>query len=109
MNHRETYTGITDIDRARTISTLGELAVDLSLKRFTERFQSPGHVRLLRAPPNLTNNAAGWPSVAAICEMLDDSSGAALSPEDAQTYVDRHGLPYVDIDELAVDSPERTD
>lgn len=122
VNHRETYTGITDIDRARTISALSELAADPSLEGFTERFRSPGHVRLLRATPNLLEQrrghtefavklavAAGRPPVAAICEMLDDSSGAALSPEDAQAYADRHGLPYVDIDELTGDSPKRTD
>lgn len=122
VNHRETYTGITDDDRARTISALGDLAADPSLERFTEGFHSPGHVRLLRAAPNLLEQrrghtefavklavAAGRPPVAAICEMLDDSSGGALSPENAQMYADRHGLPYVDIDELTVDTPTRTE
>jgi 3,4-dihydroxy 2-butanone 4-phosphate synthase len=40
--------------------------------------------------------AADLPPAAVVCEMLDDTSGGALSPAAARTYADRNDLVYVE-------------
>jgi 3,4-dihydroxy 2-butanone 4-phosphate synthase len=109
VNHRDTFTGITDDDRALTISRIGELAADADAAAFAEEFRAPGHVHLLRAAPDLLDDreghtelgialadAADQPPAAVVCEMLDDRTGQALVPEDARSYADRHDLVYVE-------------
>jgi 3,4-dihydroxy 2-butanone 4-phosphate synthase len=118
VNHRETFTGITDADRALTISELGGLAAAPDYDAFVESFRAPGHVHLLRAAPDLLADREGHtelgialaeaadrePAVV-VCEMLDDETGGALSPADARAYARRHGFVYVEgadlIDRLA--------
>jgi 3,4-dihydroxy 2-butanone 4-phosphate synthase len=109
VNHRETFTGITDADRALTISELGALAAAPDYDRFVDAFRAPGHVHLLRAAPDLLDDRKGHtelgvalahaadrePAVV-VCEMLDDETGGALSPTDARAYARRHGLVYVE-------------
>jgi 3,4-dihydroxy 2-butanone 4-phosphate synthase len=109
VNHRDTYTGITDEDRATTIAELAEAADDPTGTDFAAAFRAPGHVHLLRAAPNLLADreghtelgialaeGAGREPAVVVCEMLDDQTGEALSPEDAQAYAERHGLPYLE-------------
>ncbi|WP_255195030.1 3,4-dihydroxy-2-butanone-4-phosphate synthase [Halorarius litoreus] len=109
VNHRDTFTGITDVDRALTISRIGELAADAATVDFAAEFRAPGHVHLLRAAPELLADreghtelgialadAADLPPAAVVCEMLDDESGQALLPADARAYADRNGLVYVE-------------
>jgi 3,4-dihydroxy 2-butanone 4-phosphate synthase len=109
VNHRETFTGITDEDRALTISALGSLAASPDYATFVESFRAPGHVHLLRAAPDLLDDrkghtelgialaaAAGREPAVVVCEMLDDATGAALTPADARAYAERHGLVYVE-------------
>ncbi|WP_254272510.1 3,4-dihydroxy-2-butanone-4-phosphate synthase [Haloarcula marina] len=109
VNHRETFTGITDEDRALTIRELGAAAADPDSEAFAADFRSPGHVHLLRAAPDLLADreghtefgvalaaAADQPPAAVVCEMLDDETGAALSPAAARSYADRQGLVYVE-------------
>ncbi|WP_253736511.1 3,4-dihydroxy-2-butanone-4-phosphate synthase [Halohasta salina] len=113
VNHRETFTGITDEDRALTISELGGAAAAVESgydeADFADDFRTPGHVHLLRAAPNglvdrtghtelgiALAEAAGQPPAVVVCEMLDDETGRARSPVDAETYADRHGLVYVE-------------
>ncbi len=112
INHRDTFTGITDSDRALTIRRVGE-AVDAVMTGhefdFGNEFRSPGHVALLRAAENLVFNRfgqtelsvalaemAGIPPAVAICEMLDSNSGKALSKENAIRYAEQNGIPFVD-------------
>lgn len=112
VNHRRTFTGITDIDRALTITRLGEVAKQSlngnSISLGTE-FRSPGHVPLLRAAPNLLKDrkgqtelsivlarAANVTPVVAICEMLDGATGRALSKKDAMRYAEKKGLAFVE-------------
>ncbi len=50
INHRETFTGIPDGDRALTIQEFGRLCGDMPddvMGEFGRRFRSPGHVQLL--------------------------------------------------------------
>jgi 3,4-dihydroxy 2-butanone 4-phosphate synthase len=109
VNHRETFTGITDDDRALTISRLGEAARVPEAVDFAGEFRAPGHVHLLRAAPNLLDDrqghtelavalaeAADQPPAAVVCEMLDSDTGGARSPADARAYARRHGLAYVE-------------
>jgi 3,4-dihydroxy 2-butanone 4-phosphate synthase len=109
VNHRDTYTGITDEDRATTITELAEAADNPTGTDFAAAFRAPGHVHLLRAAPNLLADreghtelgialaeGAGREPAVVVCEMLDDQTGEALSPEDAQAYAERHGLPYLE-------------
>lgn len=108
VNHRDTYTGITDADRALTISALGRAAADPTEYDFAGTFRAPGHVHLLRGAPNLLADrqghtelalalarAAGVPPAVVVCEMLADGGGA-LSPADARAYADWNGLVYVE-------------
>ena len=109
VNHRDTFTGITDEDRSLTITELAALAADPHPEEFADSFRSPGHVHLLRAAPELLAdreghtelgialaNAAGQPPAAVVCEMLDDETGGALSPADARAYAADEGLHYVE-------------
>ncbi|MFB6118879.1 3,4-dihydroxy-2-butanone-4-phosphate synthase [Halosegnis sp.] len=108
VNHRDTFTGITDDDRALTIARLGEAARVPESIDFAAEFRAPGHVHLLRAAPSagdrqghtelalLLADAADQPLAAVVCEMLDDETGGALSPEDARAYARRHGFAYVE-------------
>ncbi|MFC7076642.1 3,4-dihydroxy-2-butanone-4-phosphate synthase [Haloarcula halophila] len=109
VNHRDTFTGITDEDRSLTIRELAAVAADPDPAVFTEQFRAPGHVHLLRAAPGLLADrmghtelglalaaAADQPPAVVVCEMLDDETGAALPPAAARAYADREGLTYVE-------------
>jgi 3,4-dihydroxy 2-butanone 4-phosphate synthase len=112
VNHRSTFTGITDRDRAITIRALAE-QVKRSLNGggadFPRQFRTPGHVAILRAADRLLDQrwgqtelsialaiGAGVTPAMVICEMLDDDTGLALTRKDAETYARRHGLIFVD-------------
>ena len=113
VNHRDSFTGITDEDRALTITELRHAAAAPDPTAFTEAFRAPGHVHLLKAAPNLLSDrlghtelavvladAADQPPAAVVCEMLDDESGEALPPAAARTYGERNGIPYVEGSEI---------
>jgi 3,4-dihydroxy 2-butanone 4-phosphate synthase len=108
VNHRDTYTGITDDDRSNTITALGRAAAAPDETDFAEKFRVPGHVHLLRGAPGLLDERRGHtelglalatvadrPPAVVVCEMLDDAGGA-LSPADARAYADRNGFVYVE-------------
>jgi 3,4-dihydroxy 2-butanone 4-phosphate synthase len=111
VNHRDGFTGVTDDDRALTVRRLGEVSGDetYGIDAFADEFRTPGHVHLLRAAPGLLDDrrghtelglalarAAGVAPAVAGCEMLDDTTGGALSTADARAYARRHDLPFVD-------------
>lgn len=113
VNHRDTYTGITDRDRAHTISALAAAAAGVQegsydARDFAAGFRSPGHVHLLRAAPSLRERqghtelgialaeAADRPGAVVVCEMLDDATGAAVPPSAARDYADRSDLVFVE-------------
>lgn len=113
VNHRDTYTGITDADRALTITRLAEAATSPESFDFSQQFHAPGHVHLLRAAPELLSDrqghtelgvalaaAAGQPPAVVVCEMLDDETGTERSPASARAYARRHGLVYVEGSDL---------
>ena len=116
VNHRETFTGITDEDRALTIVELASAAAaaaadpgDYGPEDFAAEFRAPGHVHVLRGARDglrervghtelglAMAEAVGAAPAAVVCEMLDDETGAALSPADAEAYARRNGIPYVE-------------
>ena len=99
VNHRDTFTGIVDNDRARTIAELGAAARDPEAVDFAAEFDMPGHVHLLKAAPGLLDDRRGHtelgvaladladvPPAVVVCEMLDDQTGGALSRSSAESY-----------------------
>jgi len=112
VNHRDTFTGITDNDRALTVRKLAE-QVKLSLNGggddFSGEFRTPGHMALLRADEALLDQRqgqtelsivlaemAGVTPAVTICEMLDDNTGKALTKEDARAYAERHDMVFIE-------------
>ncbi len=112
VNHRDTYTGVTDNDRSLTIRKIGEavkLVLDGKSYEFGKNFRSPGHVAILKASKNLIYERVGQTELSiaiaelaeitpavAICEMLDDKTGKALSKKDALRYAQEHDIPFVE-------------
>jgi 3,4-dihydroxy 2-butanone 4-phosphate synthase len=112
VNHRNTFTGITDRDRTLTVNAIAEQvrkALDGGDVSFHEIFRTPGHMALLRAADGLLDQRRGQTELSVamaemahvtpaitICEMLDDESGYALSKEDAKRYAKKHGLVFVE-------------
>ncbi|ARS90445.1 3,4-dihydroxy-2-butanone-4-phosphate synthase [Natrarchaeobaculum aegyptiacum] len=109
VNHRDTFTGITDEDRSQTIQALGAAAGEPDAVDFTTEFRVPGHVHLLKAAPDLLAQreghtelgvalaaAADLPPAVVVCEMLDDETGGALAPADARSYANRHDFVYLE-------------
>ena len=116
INHQNTYTGVTDRDRALTISEIANLyknPVKNKKTIFNSNFKTPGHVHLLIASEGLLSNRlghtemsvyltnlAGLSPAAAICEMLDSETYGALSIEKAKIYSKQNNIPYFDVSEL---------
>ncbi len=112
VNHRNTFTGVTDRDRAMTVNAIAgqvQQAMNGGEVNFHEAFRTPGHMALLRAADGLLDvrrgqtelsvamaDMAGITPAITICEMLDDVSGYALSKADAKKYAKKHGLEFVE-------------
>lgn len=118
INHRDNYTGITDLDRNKTICELSKLIAEMSgdpsknwAKVLADRFRSPGHIHILigaslperRGHTELSLKLAEMADlepVMVICEMLDGTSHRALSKEEAAIYASRHGLVLIEADDI---------
>jgi len=114
INHYQTYTGITDRDRALTIREMANLyKIDNQKKKFISSFKTPGHVPLLIASNGLLAKRQGHTEmsvyltqlanltpVTAICEMMDSETYSALSVEKAQKYAKQNAIPFIDGKEL---------
>ncbi len=114
VNHRSTFTGVTDRDRALTVRELAEFCSRLpqnAPKEFGRLFRSPGHVFLLRSS-GLENREghtelsvallkmAKLTPIAAICEMMDSTNHNALSGEGAREYAKEHDLIFLETNEI---------
>ena len=115
VNHRDTFTGITDRDRALTISRFAALAEEAIRREngwaahaFAREFRSPGHVPLLNAAEPLLEARRGHTELttallamaglvpsATICEMMADD-GRALSKADAKAYARDRNLVFLE-------------
>jgi 3,4-dihydroxy 2-butanone 4-phosphate synthase len=119
INHRHTFTGITDNDRAMTTSEFAKLAKDVlndgveqCRARFGRDFRSPGHVHLLNASKDLLVARKGHTELttallslsglvpsATICEMMGDD-GNALGKDKAKEYAKRFDLCFLEGNEV---------
>lgn len=115
VNHRDTFTGVTDRDRAKTIARLAEIVKEGLTREngwaagtFSTEFRSPGHVPLLNATEPLLEVRRGHTELttalmimarlaptATICEMMADD-GRALSKEDAKAYARERNLVFLE-------------
>jgi 3,4-dihydroxy 2-butanone 4-phosphate synthase len=122
LNHINTYTGITDYDRALTISSLSKISKDLDLgikatevilDEFQNSFRTPGHVPILISAKGLLNERMGHTemsiflakianiaNITTICEMLDPVNYRALSYEDACKYAKINNIVMLDSTDL---------
>jgi 3,4-dihydroxy 2-butanone 4-phosphate synthase len=116
INHLDTYTGVTDSDRALTISEMARISSEIDnggRDQFVRFFRTPGHVPLLIAAKGLLEERMGHtelgiylvksanlaPSVV-ICEMLDSSTYKALKLYKAKEISTRYGIPMVEANEI---------
>ena len=111
VNHRDTFTGVTDIDRALTANKLSEHvkhAMNGGALDFSSEFRTPGHMATLRANEHLLDRRRGQTELSialaelgginpciTICEMLDDNTGRALTKDDAMKYAEKKGLVFI--------------
>jgi len=115
INHRRTFTGITDDDRALTIKEFAELARKAltsedgwAKHEFGRNFRAPGHVHLLNTSERILETRfghtelstalvimAGLVPSATVCEMMGDD-GKALSKDKAMEYARSHGLVFLE-------------
>ena len=113
LNHRDTFTGITDRDRALTTRRFAELYSELSetdnaLEKLGKEFRTPGHIPLCRESPGGLNSRqghtelavamarlAGLPPCTIGAEMLQPEGDGALAVEDARKYAIKNGIPML--------------
>ena len=114
INHKQTYTGITDRDRALTIKEMSTLYKKDNQKQiFNSNFKTPGHVPLLLASNGLLSSRTGHTEmsvyltqlsnlspITAICEMMDSETYSALSVDKAEKYAKENAIPFIDGKEL---------
>ncbi len=116
VNHRDTFTGITDRDRALTIKKIGEAVENVlngNSHNFYTEFRTPGHVSILRAAEGLLDERrgqtelsvalallAGIPPAMVICEMLDSESGGALSKANAKAFSSKWDTVFMEGEEI---------
>ena len=106
VNHRQTFTGITDQDRAFTIREVDScLRSGKPYENFVKNFYAPGHVFLLKSR-GLKNRKGhtelatalaaktGLPAAAVLCEML--SSKKALSKKEAAAYAEKNKFVFIE-------------
>lgn len=119
INHRKTFTGITDIDRSLTMKKFSELSKKIenlddesALSLFGNEFRSPGHVPICIASEKLLDQRKGHTElvisilkmanlipVGSGCEIMGDN-GKALEKEKAKQYALNHDLVFLEGKEI---------
>jgi 3,4-dihydroxy 2-butanone 4-phosphate synthase len=117
VNHRKTFTGVTDGDRAMTIARYAEVIFQNKpdeeiIKDLGNEFRSPGHVHLLNASENLLTSRKGHTELctalmymagvlpsATICEMMGDD-GKAMSKEKTMKFAEDNDIEYITGDQV---------
>jgi 3,4-dihydroxy 2-butanone 4-phosphate synthase len=118
INHRDTFTGITDRDRALTTRRFAELYAELSdsdnaLEKLGEEFRTPGHIPVCReATGGLSKRQghtelavglarlSGMTPVVIGAEMLQPDGDLALPVDDARIWANERGIPFLTGEEL---------
>ncbi len=119
INHRKTFTGITDIDRSLTMKRFADLTKKIetlndgyATKMFGKEFRSPGHVPICVAAKGLLNERKGHTELVISmmkmanlspagsgCEIMGDN-GKSLSKDKASKYAKDHGLVFLEGKEI---------
>ena len=119
INHRETFTGITDIDRSLTMKKFAELIKKTeklndgqATTMFGKEFRSPGHVPICVSAEKLLDERKGHTELVISimkmanlipagsgCEIMGDN-GRALSKEKAKQYAKKHNLVFLEGKEI---------
>jgi 3,4-dihydroxy 2-butanone 4-phosphate synthase len=117
INHRKTYTGITDKDRALTASEYAKTIfadepVETIKRNLGTNFRAPGHIHLLNTSEKILETRfghtelctalmymAGVKPSATICEMMGDDFGSRPKSSVAE-YASQHDIPIIDGDEV---------
>lgn len=119
INHRNTFTGITDIDRSLTMKRFAEFAKKIenlndghAMRLFGTEFRSPGHVPICVAAENLLNERRGHTElvvsimkmanlspIGSGCEIMGDD-GKALSKDKTKRYAHDHDLVFLEGKEI---------
>ena len=122
LNHRETFTGITDRDRCLTTRRFAELFDELQSigadkesfhSALGKEFRTPGHIPVCReAEGGLTNREghtelavglarlAGLAPIVIGAEMLQDDGDHARDVNSARKWAKERGIPFLSGDEL---------
>tara|TARA_B100000029_G_scaffold469139_1_gene506767 strand:- start:92 stop:805 length:714 start_codon:yes stop_codon:yes gene_type:complete len=112
INHKDTFTGITDNDRALTSQSFAKLIKNYSgsngVNELATEFRIPGHVPVCIADSNLLKgrrghtelivsllNHVGLTPVAVGCEMLSDD-GNALSLTESRIWAKEQGYLFLE-------------
>jgi len=122
INHRDTYTGITDRDRSLTTKRFGELSGELmeksvsgedAYKALGNEFRTPGHIPVCRESPGGLSSRQGHTELAVAiarlagqvpatigAEMLQPDGDGALSVKDARAYASKYKIPMITGEDL---------
>ncbi len=115
LNHKDTFTGISDYDRALTSKSFAlvfeesmNLSNSESQKLVSDNFRIPGHVPVCIADSNLLKNRQGHTElivsllksvhmnpIAIGCEMIGDD-GHSLSPDKAKAWAQDEGYLFLE-------------
>jgi 3,4-dihydroxy 2-butanone 4-phosphate synthase len=119
INHRKTFTGITDIDRSLTMREFAILSKKVkniekneAIKLLGKKFRSPGHVPICISSKNLLKDRFGHTElgvsllkmanlipVGTGCEIMGDN-GKALSNEETMNYARKNKIIYLEGEDI---------
>lgn len=115
INHRKTFTGITDNDRSLTMKKFADLVKrtkekdsKVAVQELGKEFRSPGHIPICIASEKLLNERkghtelvisllemAGLTPVGSGCEIMGEH-GKALPKEEARNYAEKNNLVFLE-------------
>ena len=118
LNHRQTYTGITDKDRSLTTRRFAELTNEVFAKeidsneakrRLGAEFRTPGHIPVCRETEGGLSRRQGHTELAVGlarlsklspvvigAEMLEPDGDLALRVADARAWAEARGIPFLE-------------
>ena len=119
INHRQTFTGITDNDRSLTmkkfadlVNTIQSLDSTKAIKKFGKEFRSPGHIPICIASEKLLHerkghtelvisllHMAGLTAVGSGCEIMGEH-GKALPKKEARDYAEKNNFVFLEGNEI---------
>lgn len=116
INHIDTYTGITDLDRALTVSEMSKICSQIDnggKDQFARYFRTPGHVPILIEARGLLEERLGHTELAVhlmklanlipsavICEMLDSTTFRALTLDKALEISKNYKIPVLETNQI---------